>query len=353
MSNRDDFTAATKQILAERCGFRCSYLGCGNATVGPSSESDTSVSRTGVACHISAAAAGRGARRYNSDMTSEERSSISNGIWMCATHSIEIDRDEFRYTESVLKHWKKIAEEKADLAKSLGWEIFDNNNYLPVHSLAGIQLDIPVDISANGLIGNAIFDSSLPYLWGKKQAIIIRDLIIELYRNAYSHGNANYFRVEIRAKEIEITYDGLKFNIFELLSHKVSSGGADTLKEIFNNHKEKFAINYSFSKNNRVILHWVADFPELLDSLPCVISINEFDTKNLVGSPDIHKNCGAIYIVLPMHFCPSDVRGLTSNLSAFDHSDKPVFIVGSDLSENTKRAIIAKFPKFTFIHNNC
>ncbi|TIN74505.1 hypothetical protein [Mesorhizobium sp.] len=35
------------------------------------------------AAHISAAASGTGARRYRADMTTEQRKSHENGIWLC------------------------------------------------------------------------------------------------------------------------------------------------------------------------------------------------------------------------------------------------------------------------------
>lgn len=55
MSERDDFSEATKKIIASRAGYLCSFLGCGQLTLGPSNESSTSISKNGMACHISAA----------------------------------------------------------------------------------------------------------------------------------------------------------------------------------------------------------------------------------------------------------------------------------------------------------
>jgi|TARA_R110002012_G_scaffold114250_2_gene260849 hypothetical protein len=211
MNNRDDFTAATKRTLAERSGFRCSYLGCPKATVGPSNESEISVSRTGVACHITAAAP-RG-KRYDPFLTTVERKSISNGVWMCQTHSIEIDRDESRYTTALLKHWKEVAETRADYAKNHGWGFFDKNNFFPIESLADIDIELSKSAKSNHLIGNAINDSCLPQIWGKEQANIIRDFIIELYRNAFSHGGSKLFKVFISRNKLQISYDGKKFNI--------------------------------------------------------------------------------------------------------------------------------------------
>lgn len=110
MTNRDDFTAAVKKAIALRAGYRCSFSGCDRLTIGPSDESPSASANVGVAAHIHAAAPGKGARRYLEAMTSEERSSIGNAIWMCATHATLIDRDETTYTADFLQQMKEAHE---------------------------------------------------------------------------------------------------------------------------------------------------------------------------------------------------------------------------------------------------
>ena len=53
-------------------------------------------------------------------MTSEERKSIENCIWMCQTHSKLIDTDTEKYTVELLKQWKKDAEEVSSRALANG-----------------------------------------------------------------------------------------------------------------------------------------------------------------------------------------------------------------------------------------
>lgn len=43
-------------------------------------------------------------------MTTEERKSYENGIWLCRTHAALIDRDEKYFTIKMLKDWKEQAE---------------------------------------------------------------------------------------------------------------------------------------------------------------------------------------------------------------------------------------------------
>lgn len=114
-NSRDEFSPAVKKKLSERVALRCSNPNCRVPTSAPSDESSESVNSIGVAAHICAAAGGKGARRYipEPEMTSEQRKSIENGIWLCANCSILIDKDEKTYSADLLKEWKRQAEKTA------------------------------------------------------------------------------------------------------------------------------------------------------------------------------------------------------------------------------------------------
>lgn len=107
---RDDFAAPVVNTLSKRVATRCSNPGCRLPTSGPRTE-PTKAINIGVAAHITAASPG--GPRYDSTMTSEQRCSIENGIWLCQTCSILIDSDVIRYTIDFLQVWKYTAEELA------------------------------------------------------------------------------------------------------------------------------------------------------------------------------------------------------------------------------------------------
>lgn len=134
--NRDDFLDSTRMHLAMRAGFRCSMLGCGVLTIGPSDESADAFASIGVASHIHAAAPG--GRRYDPDMSVGERKDIRNGIWLCASHSVEIDRDEARYTSDVLRTMK------ADHERHIAEELNSGRGFLRGSDLVAIGPDIVV-----------------------------------------------------------------------------------------------------------------------------------------------------------------------------------------------------------------
>ncbi|MEE5105349.1 hypothetical protein V2J92_12425 [Pseudomonas alliivorans] len=112
---RDDFKQSTIKKLRDRVAHRCSNPNCRVATSAPQDEEG--VTNVGKAAHICAASPG--GARYDVSMTSNERKAFSNGIWLCAIHADEIDRDFNTYTVEKLRSWKKQAEAaaKAELGK--------------------------------------------------------------------------------------------------------------------------------------------------------------------------------------------------------------------------------------------
>lgn len=112
-NNRDNFSKKTIDSLRRRAGNRCSNPECRVPTDAPSEEGPEKINSIGEAAHITAAAPGIGARRYNQALNSEERQSILNGIWLCANCADKIDKDEETYTVVLLHKWKKKAEESA------------------------------------------------------------------------------------------------------------------------------------------------------------------------------------------------------------------------------------------------
>ena len=105
--NRDEFTETTKSIMAKRVGYLCSNPTCRKLTVGKNQDKEKATS-IGVAAHITAASVG--GPRYDNSLISAKRKHIDNGIWLCQSCSVLIDRDTEKYTVSVLKDWRSQAE---------------------------------------------------------------------------------------------------------------------------------------------------------------------------------------------------------------------------------------------------
>jgi hypothetical protein len=108
--NRDEFSARVVQTLRRRVGDRCSKPGCRCPTSGPNEHPDLATN-IGEAAHITSAAPG--GPRYDATLTSEQRCSIANAIWLCKNHAREIDVDPMRYPARMLREWREDAERYA------------------------------------------------------------------------------------------------------------------------------------------------------------------------------------------------------------------------------------------------
>lgn len=107
MANRDgDFSPATKRILRDRAGNRCSI--CAEPTSGPADE-ETKALINGDAAHVTGARPG--GPRYDESLSVDQRRSIENGIWACTQHAREIDRDGSTFTVENLRNLKFRREE--------------------------------------------------------------------------------------------------------------------------------------------------------------------------------------------------------------------------------------------------
>jgi hypothetical protein len=113
MPRADNFSAKTKDLLSRRVAMRCSNPNCRQTTSGPTSDPTKAMS-IGVAAHISAAS--KGGPRFNGSLTSAERQSPDNAIWLCQSCAKLIDSDVERYSEYLLNQWKRLSEEAARLA---------------------------------------------------------------------------------------------------------------------------------------------------------------------------------------------------------------------------------------------
>ncbi len=107
---RDDFSAATIEVLAKRVGVRCSNPSCRRPTSGPRSDS-VKVVNIGVAAHITAAAAG--GPRYDATLSEGDRSHPDNGIWLCQNCAKLVDNDLQRFPVEQLHAWKGKSEAQA------------------------------------------------------------------------------------------------------------------------------------------------------------------------------------------------------------------------------------------------
>jgi hypothetical protein len=116
--NRDNFPRAVVTALARRVRDLCSNSACKAPTAGPGSKPDKFIN-LGIAAHIAAAAPG--GPRYNPNMSSAERRSAENGIWLCQKCAKLVDSDPEKFPAELLRQWKWQAEQEA--SAQITWTI--------------------------------------------------------------------------------------------------------------------------------------------------------------------------------------------------------------------------------------
>lgn len=114
---RDDFSRATKDLLAKQAGNRCAHPHCGKPTSGADRDGAGTIN-IGVAAHITAASLG--GPRYDPALTIEQRKDSSNGIWLCQDHAHAIDADDGGFSADTLRTWKRQAQARSFQALMAG-----------------------------------------------------------------------------------------------------------------------------------------------------------------------------------------------------------------------------------------
>lgn len=108
MATEDRFKQTVIATLARRAANQCANPDCGALTSGPSSDPHDSVN-VGEAAHIYGA--NPGSARYEPTMTSVDRSSITNAIWLCGNCHKLIDDDPNKYPSGLLFEWQRAHEQ--------------------------------------------------------------------------------------------------------------------------------------------------------------------------------------------------------------------------------------------------
>jgi len=189
---RDEFPARIKEELAKRVGFLCSNPACRQPTSGPQSEPSGSVN-IGVAAHITAASSG--GPRFDDGLSSAERQSATNGIWLCQLCAKLVDSDVFKYTQAKLVEWKRDAELAA--ARAL------EKRRSPYTESEGVFLE------AERLMPELIADMRQDVHGDESE--LIRELVILPSKSViFNYEKPHFFYVEKEHKNLRLKIDWLE-----------------------------------------------------------------------------------------------------------------------------------------------
>lgn len=230
---KEDFSRRVIEQLKGRVANRCSNPDHRVPTSAPKSNNNEE-HNIGVGAHICAASPG--GARFDLSMSSEQRKSFDNGIWLCANCAHKIDTDPSAYSVALLKEWKAKAEDTAK--KELGKKLPSDNETIDTVTTALTGLPkgyIPTAINNVHQATGKVFESLDPrcsvetsYLKGEtiiriypKEDIPILIKVsaenakecFEKYQQLIEHGQ------DIEIKSSALTFEGSK--IFEEITNSI------------------------------------------------------------------------------------------------------------------------------------
>jgi hypothetical protein len=280
-------------------------------------------------------------------MSKDVRASIENGIWMCYKHGTLIDTDESRFTVSMLKRWRELAELRARLEVELGHSVELSPAEIPDLLLVENSISFSRPGLENELIGNALHDSCLPAVWGNELADAARDVLIELLRNAFQHGGARRCQIRIEPKSIRFVEDGSEFNPWDLLMREQGGGGVAAVNRLLSAFGERIITAFRRTiDENEIVLALATSVDDVQDLTPCVAQF-EFGPEDEVHARlDLLESCKTIYVVLPDYLSFSDTDDIVNALRPLldDRRGRSIVFVISRVSSAVRRYLSHFFP---------
>lgn len=341
---RKDFLLKDKIKLAQRAGYICSFPSCDVVTIAPSEEGDNKTSSVGMACHIFAASDGINAKRINLEMTDEQLSDISNGIWMCYTHGKLIDTDENRFTADLLKEWKRINESIASFRQGTGVDYQTAFKSISLNKLVENEVNLPKEFAINKLVGDAIHDSYISVAWGNSITETIRDFLIEHIRNAYIHGNSDGCTLKIASNEIIVIDNGTEFDVNSLYHSGNDRGGFLSIRRLLDHYGEQVLLSsYRFEENNILKISLPKTPDNINESTPCVVNFDMITLHEGNYAYQLHEFCNEVFIILPEYFALSDIAFLSEKHPALLAEKRRLIFVLRHVSANVKEHLLRQF----------
>jgi hypothetical protein len=246
-------------------------------------------------------------------MTPRQRRSRENGIWVCQTHSKQIDDDESRFTADLLRAWRDRAEDLA--TEELGRPI------MPIRAPRLLCHRVVVHPGEERQsIANFVEDIGAVTAWGKQRTELVRMVLYELALNAITHGHAMEVMLRSEPGFVGMAYDGPQFGLNDLLNSN-QRGGGDAIRTLRDATAGALDLSYRYRDNNN---EWF-----ILDHLqasaaddPCGVQLRPKGTGNSFSAV---AGCDEIHIYADGLWSFSDVHSLAASIP--EHLRERQFIV--------------------------
>jgi hypothetical protein len=335
--DEDAFPEPVVRALELATGTRCSAPFCRKGTTGVGSGGK--VVRIGVAAHITARS--KRGPRYDASFLSEERSSGSNGIWMCQDHARLIDVDDPRYPVELLREWKRIAEQRP-LADAQGHGEF---LYDLVSFSRHIAISDPTDLPK--LISEWSQDIGVEHTWGTRHAQAIEALVVETLLNASQHSSppATSALLNSHGRELSVEYRGLRFGVDELQQVDNPGGGSQVLKLVREELAQSLGVTHTFRDGVNAWHVSLEQWPNDGCLWEVTKSPSDVDLSRLAGCDAVRLTLGgaSLMISAPRRLLHEFARAGITRVVVIDVSDSHI------LADAIKESAAASGVALTFL----
>ena len=268
---------------------------------------------------------------------------------MCSKHAGLIDTDEVSYTVEMLKRWRELAELRADLSHRLKMSVnvsLRNGSQIPLASTSIVVHRSDQELSS--LIGKTLTNSCIEDVWGQDIAFAVRDLVVELARNEFDHGDATEFHISVEVNCIKLRGNGVAFDLGDLITSKLPRGGAFAAKSIREFADHLVVTSRRAGDFNETDIAFITSAEEAMKATSCAILYDDLmrmDTNQ--SGLEIYEACSDIYVVVPpeMHFSPSHAFSLVDYLKNIRLADKGFVIVTENTSRRVAQMLADAIPK--------
>lgn len=292
----------------------------------------------GMACHIVGARNSARSPRNDPSVADETRRSPNNGIWLCYTHGKMVDGDTHRFSKDTLRRWKEIATSLAAFELELGKELSATDLVLRAFDLAPSSRPVTLP-GENEVIGQALEDACVDFIWGSDLNARIRNVLIEVTRNAFAHGDASYCELTISGRSIALSFDGPPFDPRRLPKLPNARGGAAAVELFLQNHGESVAFHFlRRDEVNRVYFVLANGEEELCSETDCVVRIDRSRNTKRPTTPILAAlaHCSVVYVLVPRYLSISDIVMAAEHMQNLRKAapDKTFVLVSDGISED-------------------
>ncbi len=205
--------------------------------------------------------------------------------------------------------------------------------------------------NVNAVVCAPIHDSCIHILWGQEQGDAVRDLAIEIVRNAFEHGGASGVRLEITPRSIRITDDGACFDPTSLRKASTTSGGAMAVERLFSALQSSLFFRHCRENGENcseiALVRSRADIEALTS---CVVDVDADVLRNREMRIEVMESCSTVYLMFPHVLALSDVLRVPQLLAASLPEGKEYVVVGRAFSDQALKVFAERVPDLRVIN---